>query len=574
MLGFNTRRRRRVIDIAPDEIFLDSSNLPGHFAGQLEGRVERSVTTRPLVFAGVFFCAVAILFAAQSLNLQIVHGAAYADVSRNNTLGHSLVFSTRGVIYDRMGVELAWNELASTTIVSSVGSTTSFALRRYNTRPGMAHILGWMRYPKEDASGVWWRDAYTGMSGAELSFDSVLSGVNGSTIVESDARGRIQRKNIISPAQDGENLHLSIDADVQSELYTLLWAHARENHFMGGAAVIMDVETGQMLALTSFPEYDHASFTDGDNAVVAAASVDAHTPLLNRAVAGLYAPGSIVKPIFAAAALNEKIISPDKIITSVGQISIPNAYDHTKPTIFRDWTVHGPIDMRTALAVSSDEYFYTIGGGYGGQAGLGIDRIDRYARMFGLASTTGIALLGEQDGNIPTPAWKARIFPDDAWRLGDTYHTAIGQYGFQVTPIQAVRYASAIANGGRLFTPQIIMDAIPHFTPVGIPDSYLQIVREGMRMAVTSNRSDATVKFFNISGIELAAKTGTAQIGNHNQWMNSWSIGFWPASKPRYAYAVVLEQAPAGTASGAAPAMLPFFQWLIANHPEYVHALP
>jgi penicillin-binding protein 2 len=276
-----------------------------------------------------------------------------------------------------------------------------------------------------------------------------------------------------------------------------------------------------------------------------------------------------VKPIFAAAALNEQIISPDTQILSTGKITIPNPYNPTHPSIFRDWTVHGLIDMRTAIAVSSDEYFYTIGGGYGGQKGLGISKIDEYAQRFGLGTTTGISLSGEQGGVIPTPAWKATVFPDDPWRIGDTYHTAIGQYGFQITPLQAVRFIAAIANGGKLLEPKLVASSTPSYTSVGVPDSYLQIVREGMRMAVTSPRPDATVKALNIAGIQIAAKTGTAQIGAHNEWMNSWSVGFWPADHPRYAYAVVLERAKAGTASGAAPAMQPFFEWLIVNHQEY-----
>jgi penicillin-binding protein 2 len=227
--------------------------------------------------------------------------------------------------------------------------------------------------------------------------------------------------------------------------------------------------------------------------------------------------------------------------------------------------------MRTALAVSSDEYFYTVGGGYSGQQGLGINKLDEYAQKFGLGTTTGIQLGGEKGGVIPTPSWKAVTFPEDPlWRIGDTYHTAIGQYGFQITPLQAVRYIGAIASGGKLFTPQLTASSTPVFTDLNIPGSDFQIVREGMRLAVTSSRHDATVKFFNIPGIELAAKTGTAQLGAHNEYMNSWSVGFWPASDPHYAYAVVLEHAPAGTLSGAAPAMLPFFQWLIANHPEYL----
>ena len=294
--------------------------------------------------------------------------------------------------------------------------------------------------------------------------------------------------------------------------------------------------------------------------------------MLDRAVSGLYAPGSIMKTIFAAAALNEHLISPEKQIDSVGEISIANAYDPTKPTVFHDWTVHGWIDMRTAIAVSSDEYFYTIGGGYGGQAGLGITKLDDYATRFGIGTTTGIDLEGERVGVIPSPAWKVKAFPDDpTWRLGDTYHSAIGQYGFLITPIQAARYAAALANGGKLYVPHLLASSTPSFISVGIPDTNLQIVREGMRLAVTSNRTDATVSSLNIPGIEIAAKTGTAQIGTHNQYVNSWSIGFWPASNPKYAFAVVLEQGPASETAGVAPGMTPFFQWLVANHPEYVN---
>jgi penicillin-binding protein 2 len=234
--------------------------------------------------------------------------------------------------------------------------------------------------------------------------------------------------------------------------------------------------------------------------------------------------------------------------------------------------VHGWIDMRTAIAVSSDEYFYTIGGGYGGQAGLGIAKIDEYSQRFGLGTTTGIDLQGEKAGVIPSPAWKAIAFPNDPeWQLGDTYHSAIGQYGFLITPIQAVRYAAAIANGGKLFVPHLIASTTPSFTTVGIPDADLEVVREGMRLAVTSTRSDATVPQLNIPGIDIAAKTGTAQIGTHNQYVNSWSIGFWPATDPKYAYAVVLEQGPSTETAGVAVGMAPFFQWLIANHPEYVN---
>lgn len=566
----------RAHEIAPDEIFLDSSNLPLHEISQLEGRVVSPVARYSILAIGITFMVVAVLFGSRAFYLQVAHGAGYAEISRNNRLDRSLIFATRGVIYDRTGREIAWNNISSATDGSSATSST-YAARRYIDLPGLSHLIGFVQYPKADKSGVWWREEYTGASGVELSLDSALRGINGSHIVETDARGRIQRENIIASPVNGRDVTLSIHADIQSRLYSVLSKHARAQGFEGGAAVIMDVRTGELIALDSFPEYDHAAFNDGIGSVVRAASIDTRTPLLNRATAGLYAPGSIVKPIFAAAALHEGIISPTTMIVSTGAISIPNPYDPDKPSIFRDWAVHGPVDMRTAIAVSSDEYFYTIGGGYGNQQGLGIARLDEYARKFGLGSTTGIMLLGEQDGVIPTPAWKADVFgPDDPWRIGNTYHTAIGQYGFQVTPLQAVRFIAAIANGGKLLTPQLLASSparpgTPIYTEVGISDEYLKIVREGMRLAVTSKRSDATVKSLYIAGIQIAAKTGTAQVGNRNQWMNSWSIGFWPADNPKYAYAVVLERALAGTLSGASPGMAPFFQWLVENHPEYVN---
>lgn len=563
-------RARKTRDIDPDEIFLDASNLPGHDARAFEGRIERRLTHRSVIGVALVFLVVVCGYAGRAFYLQVMNGASFAQVSRDNALERAVIFAPRGIIYDRTGRELAWNEAATTTPETAT-STPTYPLRRYIGSDGFAHLLGFIQYPKADARGKWWREDYAGLAGTELMFNDSLAGENGSRMVETDAHRHVTRENIVVPPVRGADLHLSIDADVQNRLFEIMSKHAAENHFQGGAAVIMDVQTGEILAITSFPEYDNTAFTENVRSVIAAQSKDARTPLIDRAVTGLYAPGSIVKPIFAAAALNEHIISPDKQILSTGVLTLPNPYDPSKPSLFRDWTVHGWIDMRTAIAVSSDEYFYTIGGGFGGQEGLGISRIDSYARRFGLGTTTGIELPGEKAGVIPTPAWKEDVFgSDDPWRIGDTYHTAIGQYGFQVTPIQAVRFAAAIANGGKLLTPQIVASSTPESVSVGIPDEYLQIVREGMRMAVVSTRKDATVKALNLGQIEIAAKTGTAQIGAHNEWMNSWSIGFWPASHPHYAYAVVLERAPAHTASGAAPGMQPFFIWLAANHPEYL----
>ena len=559
------RRSFEVKEIAPDEIFLESSNLPGRDDPQFEGRVVKPIGDRAIIGVGVAFLIVIIVFAARSFDLSVVHGATYSEVSRANRLDRSVIFAARGVIYDRTGRELVWNEISS-------GSSSPIAARRYIDIPGLSLLVGFVRYPKADASGNWWREETVGASGVELAFDGLIAGENGSTMVEMDALGNVQAENIVEPPKNGEDLSLSIDAEIQSKLFSYLSAHANKQGFVGGAAAVMDVGTGELIALTSFPEYDNAAFTEGNAEAVRAASSDARSPLLNRAVSGLYTPGSIVKSIFAAAALNEGVITPETEILSTGAITIPNPYDPERPSVYRDWTVHGLVDMREAIAVSSDEYFYQVGGGYESQKGLGIERLDEYAKRFGLGAPTGVALLGEEGGVIPTPEWKAATFgEDDPWRIGNTYHTVIGQYGFQITLLQAVRFIAAVGNGGKLLTPQLVANSAPEYSSVDIPDQHLVVVRDGMRLAVTSQRKDATVKVLNIPGIAIAAKTGTAQVGAKNEFINSWSVGFWPAEHPRYAYAAVLERAPAGTLSGAAPGLRPFFEWLIANRPEYVN---
>lgn len=556
------RRKTHVREIEPDEIFLDSSNLPKLDASQFEGRVERPVSPAAILMVGIVLALTMLVFAGQAFNLQVLNGEVYADISRNNRLERDVIFATRGILTDRNGRELAWNELDTDP---NATSTLPYAMRHYTELPGFSHLLGFVRYPTADSSGSWWREEYVGVAGIESVYDARIAGENGSSMAETNARGILVREDIVDPPKDGEELRLSVDADIQTELARRLEAHAANQGFQGGAAAIMNVHTGELIALVSFPEYDNDAFAEGDSAIIAAANADERTPLLNRAVAGLYAPGSILKPIFAVAALEEGIIDPAKQILSTGSISIPNPYFPDKPSIFRDWKAHGWTDMRRALAVSADVYFYAIGGGYQDQQGLGILRIDAWAKKFGLSTITGIALGGESEGVIPTPEWKKQVFDDD-WRLGDTYNTAIGQYGFQTTPLQVVRFVAGIASG-KLVVPQLLAGEQGDVTDLGIDAANLDIVRAGMRDAVTEGGTAAAL---NMGGIEIAGKTGTAQVGARNQYMNSWVVGFWPYEEPKYAFAVVLERAPANTLSGASPAMAPFFQWLKEAKPEYV----
>ena len=382
----------------------------------------------------------------------------------------------------------------------------------------------------------------------------------------------IVSQSVTEPAQQGQKITLSIDASVTQALYSAIAKQAQASGFKGGAGVIMDVETGELLALTSYPDYSQQLVEEGDTKAIAAINADSRRPFLDRATNGLYAPGSIVKPVVAAAALTEGVIDENKQILSTGSISVPNPYDPAHPSIFKDWRANGWVDVRHAIAYSSDVYFYEVGGGFNVpgqpvQAGLGIDKLDQYFRMFGFGSDPGLAGFNDADGNLPTPAWKAATFPaDPTWHLGDTYHTAIGQYGVQVSPLQAAREAAAIANGGILLTPQLIASSSPQGTKIAVSPYALQVVREGMRLGVT----DGIAQAVKLGAVHVAAKTGTAQVGTSNQFENSWMIGFFPYEHPRYAYAMVLERGPAGTLQGSPGAMGQFLQWMQANAPQYL----
>ena len=222
--------------------------------------------------------------------------------------------------------------------------------------------------------------------------------------------------------------------------------------------------------------------------------------------------------------------------------------------------------MRGALAVSSNVYFYSIGGGFKDQKGIGISNIEKYVRMFGFGAVTGMSISGEQEGVIPSPEWKAEVFEGDDWRLGDTYNTSIGQYGFQVTPIQAVRAVSALANGGRLITPTLKANEKAGGSSLALSEDDIAVVTEGMRQAVT----DGTAKGLYYTDFAVAAKTGTAELGTRKEKVNSWIVGFFPYDKPKYAFAILMEGGRSDNLIGGVSIMRKLFDFMKVNTKEYV----
>ena len=552
-------RKKRFVDL--DEILLDVSNLPSFNTGRMEGRRELPIRPINVYLIGVCFIIVALAFFGKIFHLQVTEGAKFRTISDNNSVNTSVIIAERGVVFDRRDEPLIWNEHDFT-------DQYDFPVRAYTDRLGLGQLIGYVSYPQRDKKGVYYRTEYIGRTGVESAFESDLHGKNGEKIIEQDALGVIVGEHALSAPVEGKAITLSVDAGLSEAMYQIIATSSVKAGFRSGAGAIMDIHTGEIIAMTSYPSYDPEVMADGDDtSLINEYNKDDRLPFLNKVVSGVYTPGSIVKPFVAYAALSEKVIDPNKTIVSNGYLIVPNPYNPSNPSRFNDWRAHGAMTMREAIAFSSNVYFYIIGGGFGDQAGLGITKMSQYYKLFGMGSTTGITIASEQAGVVPTPAWKKATFDDD-WRLGDTYFTAIGQYGFQATPLQMLRAYGALASGGTMVTPHVIKGAVSSTTDIGLNREYLNIVHEGMRKTVIM--AGGTARGLERQDVAIAAKSGTAEIGAGNAYVNSWAAGFWPYEDPKYAFILLMDKAPRSNALGATRIMGGVFDWMAINRPEYI----
>lgn len=555
----------RLHEIAPDEILVDSSNLPAYAREQMEGRFEQPIGDRAYALFAAVVTLAFLLLLGRAGYLEILRGAAYAAQSERNQLRETVLFADRGVITDENGVPLVTN-VADATSTNAADNPQGFVSRVYAGALGLGNVLGYVSYPKKDANGNYYDTDIVGLAGVERSLNDTLAGKNGTLLTEKNALGVVISRGKVIPSVRGQSVRLSVDVRAQKALYDAVKETADATPFQAGVGILLDVNTGEVRALVSYPQYDpNVLSRGGPGDVIASYANDPRHVYLDRSVQGLFTPGSVVKPLEAAGALTDGIINPDYVINDTGSISVPNPYDPAHPSVFVDWKAIGMEDLRTAIAFSSDVYFYMIGGGWGSQKGLGIDRLNYWFRTFGLTSPTGIQLPGETYGFVPTPAWKSATY-NEPWRIGDTYHTAIGQYAMQVTPIEMARAIAAVANGGKLVRPTLLANAPLEGQSIPVSEDALRIVREGMRKGVLEGTS---VGLSDLWFTDVAGKTGTAQTGTQNQYHNAWAVGFFPYEHPAYAYVVVMEQGPAGNSTGG---VFVVHQALMALHsaaPEY-----
>lgn len=437
-------------------------------------------------------------------------------------------------------------------------------VRDYLTGPSFSHLIGYKRKTGE-------------RTGLEKSYDEILREKPGEILTERDAEGNLISQETISLPESGKSLVLWFDSELQKKIEEELKKKLKETGAKIGAAVALDPKTGGILALVSLPSFDNNLFSKGmSEEEWEQINKDPLKPLFNRVISGGYPTGSAIKPLIASAALEEEMISPQKKINCQGVIEIPHQYIPEIIYKFHDWKTHDWTDMRKAIAQSCNIYFYTIGGGYGDQEGLGPTKIKKYLGLFGWGSKTGIDLPQEAEGFLPDPGWKKEEL-GEIWYDGDTYHLSIGQGYLRVTPLQMAASFVPIANGGKLLQPQVVKEIreVEEIEPKIIREGFikpehLEVVRQGMRQAVTSGTATGWLDQLKIP---VASKTGSAQTGEKDpkdkkDYLDNWITVFAPYEDPQIVLTIMIKDVKEGQVV-TPPVAKAILEWYFARQSNF-----
>ncbi len=424
--------------------------------------------------------------------------------------------------------------------------------RQYLAGDSFSHLLGYVgkinSAEYESNKNEYLLIDNIGKTGLEKSYENLLRGEHGKKLVEVDALG--QEKKIISTTNfvPGDDLVLSIDADLQRKVYEVLDSQLKKKKT--AVVIISNPKNGEILSLVDYPNYNNNLFALGiDSESYKKLIEDPQKPLFMRSISGEYPSGSTIKMVIASAALEEGIVTRNTTVNSTGGLQVSQWF-------FPDWKAggHGTTNIIKAIAESVNTYFYYVGGGYGDFKGLGVELLDKYMNLFGLGDKLGIDLPGEKDGFVPTPEWKNEV-KKEPWYIGDTYHLSIGQGDLLVTPLQVNFYTNVIASGGTLYKPELVKEII-HSSgerEIIMPEvirkdfvsaSNINIVREAMRAAVVSG----SARSLNSLPVMVAGKTGTAQW-NSNKENHAWFTAFAPYNNPNFTITVLVEEGGEGSAA-------------------------
>ncbi len=443
-------------------------------------------------------------------------------------------------------------------------------IRNYDQGTLAAHILGRVgklnkaEYDANKDKGYGYNDII-GKQGIEKIAEENLRGTDGTKGIESNINGNVVTLAQADKAIPGNYVMLTIDSDLQRVAEESLAANidrirknggAPSNRKGGdcnaGAAVVIDVKNGDILAVATYPTYDPARFNEMYNEL----ATDEDMPMWNRALSGTYTPGSTFKPLTAIAAIENGVLGVNEIIEDKG---IYTFYDDYQPRCWI-WTeqhrTHGKINVSGAIEGSCNYFFYEVG------RRLGIDKLAEYASLFGLGELTGVQLSEEVKGNVASPSYKQKVYKneeDKKWYAGDTIQAAIGQSIHQFTPIQIANYAATIANGGTRYKTNIIKNIRSTVDGSIVSESVPEVIRQidmrpevynavknGMKRVVDEGSASSV---FDGYPIAIGGKTGTAQV-NKKSTNNAIFMAFAPFDEPEIAIAVVLEHGLRGANAG------------------------
>lgn len=454
-------------------------------------------------------------------------------------------------------------------------STFTKPFREYYDASVVAHVLGYMgnigsyyeEWSKEYPELVYTANDIVGVSGIELALEQDLRGINGKTRKEVDTEGRLASYEVEVAPKPGKDIYLTIDLNLQKTALESLERnieiirnkeHPDNYHDANaGAVVAMDVKTGEILAMVSYPTFDPSVFLEGDYEQISYLLNNPDNITLNRACNGAYAPGSTYKPLVAIAALESGVIQPETKIycpakKEIGGLIWTNPEGNQKN-----------INLEKALATSSNMFFFQVG------FETGIDNIVKWAKNFGFGSKTGIEI-AEDIGSLASREYKLKYL-GEGWVPADTCNASIGQLYNAFTPVQLVDYAASIANGGKLYTPHLVKKKVDSdgnvyetgikYRDTGVKASTIKAVQKGM-VAVANSQDGTAVSIFKDFPFEVAGKTGTAETalkGTHSS--NALFVCYAPANDPEIAVAVVVEKGVRGafTAPIARDVLMAYF---------------
>ncbi len=581
-----------------------------------------AVFTRRALLLGAGQLGVFGALGVKLYRVQIVEGARYATLSDSNRISARLIAPPRGRILDRSGVViggnrlnwramltaertdnvdatldtfaqivpladherarierelhhrrrfipvtlrefLSWEDMARIEVnapdlpgvVVDVGTT-----RLYPLGPALAHVVGYVAPPNEvdvaDDPTLALPGIRIGRSGMEKAHDSRLRGHAGAVQMEVNAVGRVIRELARQEGTPGQDLGLTIDVGLQQSVLERLGEES-------ASAVVLDARNGEVLAMTTNPSFDPSLFNSGvSQAQWVEWTRNRRAPLINKAAAGLYPPGSTFKMVVALAGLESKVMGPADRITCPGHLDVGD-------TRFHCWNKrgHGSLDMRGGLKNSCDVFFYEVA------RRTGIDRVAAMANQLGIGVDLDIELPGARKGLMPNRAWSRT--QGRAWNIGDTISCGIGQGYIQTTPLALATYAARIASG-RALQPHLTRSiggvvqkgAMPTDWPVlDLSERWLHLVREGMWAVVNESGGTAPIARINLPGMQMAGKTGSSQVRRvtreqrehgYNSAKLPWEfrphalfVCYAPYDAPRYAVAVVVEHGNAGAAAAA-----------------------